>query len=95
MRAAVLSGILFLSGASALLFEMLWLRLSRLTFGNSGLGGRARAFGLHGTIGNVEKAQALATAESSLLSKDQFVGWLWGKLQAQFRISSAKLKERE
>ena len=35
MRAAILSGILFLSGASALLFETLWLRLSGLTFGNS------------------------------------------------------------
>jgi predicted membrane-bound spermidine synthase len=35
MRLAVVSGILFLSGASALLFETLWLRLSGLAFGNS------------------------------------------------------------
>lgn len=35
MRATSLSGVLFLSGASALLFETLWLRLSGLTFGNS------------------------------------------------------------
>jgi spermidine synthase len=35
VRLAVVSGILFLSGASALLFETLWLRLSGLTFGNS------------------------------------------------------------
>ena len=35
MRAAILSGILFLSGISALIFEALWLRLSGLSFGNS------------------------------------------------------------
>jgi spermidine synthase len=35
MRIAILSGILFLSGLSALLFETLWLRLSGLAFGNS------------------------------------------------------------
>jgi predicted membrane-bound spermidine synthase len=35
MRIAILSGILFLSGISALIFETLWLRLSGLTFGNS------------------------------------------------------------
>lgn len=35
MRLALVSGILFLSGASALLFETLWLRLSGLAFGNS------------------------------------------------------------
>lgn len=35
MRIAILSGILFLSGCSALLFETLWLRLSGLVFGNS------------------------------------------------------------
>src|ERR1700726_3886768 len=35
VRLAVVAGILFLSGASALLFETLWLRLSGLTFGNS------------------------------------------------------------
>jgi predicted membrane-bound spermidine synthase len=34
MRGAILSGILFLSGISALIFETLWLRLSGLTFGN-------------------------------------------------------------
>jgi spermidine synthase len=34
-RVAVLSGILFLSGIGALIFETLWLRLSGLTFGNS------------------------------------------------------------
>ncbi|MDB6094740.1 MAG: spermine/spermidine synthase family protein [Verrucomicrobia bacterium] len=34
-RTAVLSGILFLSGTSALLFQALWLRLSGLAFGNS------------------------------------------------------------
>jgi spermidine synthase len=35
VRIAILSGILFLSGCSALLFETLWLRLSGLVFGNS------------------------------------------------------------
>lgn len=35
MRVAIISGILFLSGSSALLFETLWLRLSGLAFGNS------------------------------------------------------------
>src|ERR1044072_4860186 len=34
-RLAVLSGVLFLSGIGALLFETLWLRLSGLAFGNS------------------------------------------------------------
>ncbi len=35
MRVPIVSGILFLSGASALLFQTLWLRLSGLAFGNS------------------------------------------------------------
>ena len=35
MRIAIVSVILFLSGASALLFQTLWLRLSGLAFGNS------------------------------------------------------------
>ncbi len=35
MRIAIVSGILFLSGVSALIFETLWLRLSGLAFGNS------------------------------------------------------------
>src|SRR3954470_11604491 len=35
VRIAIVSGILFLSGSSALLFQTLWLRLSGLTFGNS------------------------------------------------------------
>jgi spermidine synthase len=35
MRIAILSGILFLSGIGALIFETLWLRVSGLTFGNS------------------------------------------------------------
>src|SRR6266571_3738572 len=35
VRIAILSGILFLSGIAALIFETLWLRLSGLTFGNS------------------------------------------------------------
>src|SRR5437867_9470625 len=35
MPTAVLSGVLFLSGIGALIFETLWLRLSGLTFGNS------------------------------------------------------------
>jgi spermidine synthase len=34
-RAAVLCGVLFLSGTGALIFETLWLRLSGLAFGNS------------------------------------------------------------
>src|SRR5215471_17924609 len=34
-RVAVLSGVLFLSGTGALIFETLWLRLSGLAFGNS------------------------------------------------------------
>src|ERR1700693_1012032 len=33
--AAVLCGVLFLSGTGALIFETLWLRLSGLAFGNS------------------------------------------------------------
>jgi spermidine synthase len=35
MRVAVLSGVLFISGIGALIFETLWLRLSGLAFGNS------------------------------------------------------------
>lgn len=35
MRVAIISAVLFLSGASALLFQILWLRLSGLAFGNS------------------------------------------------------------
>src|SRR5437773_9501221 len=35
MRIAILSGILFLSGIGALIFETVWLRLSGLAFGNS------------------------------------------------------------
>src|ERR1700740_1723391 len=35
MRIAIFSGVLFLSGISALIFETLWLRLSGLAFGNS------------------------------------------------------------
>src|SRR3954465_4121980 len=35
VRIAIVSGILFLSGTSALLFQTLWLRLSGLAFGNS------------------------------------------------------------
>src|SRR5437879_5230698 len=35
VRIAILSGILFLSGIAALIFETLWLRLSGLSFGNS------------------------------------------------------------
>src|SRR3954466_11994649 len=35
MRALAVSLVLFLSGASALLFQTLWLRLSGLVFGNS------------------------------------------------------------
>src|SRR5438046_5279399 len=35
VRVAILSGILFLSGIGALIFETLWLRLSGLAFGNS------------------------------------------------------------
>src|SRR5947207_6333136 len=35
VRVALVSLILFLSGASALLFQTLWLRLSGLAFGNS------------------------------------------------------------
>src|SRR5438128_11127113 len=34
-RIVILSGILFLSGIGALIFETLWLRLSGLAFGNS------------------------------------------------------------
>src|SRR6266566_2312208 len=34
-RVAIFSGILFLSGIGALIFETLWLRLSGLAFGNS------------------------------------------------------------
>src|SRR5947208_12590929 len=35
VRVAIFSGILFLSGIGALIFETLWLRLSGLAFGNS------------------------------------------------------------
>src|SRR5437763_15484087 len=34
-RVALMCGVLFLSGAGALIFETLWLRLSGLAFGNS------------------------------------------------------------
>jgi len=33
--------------------------------------------------GNVEKAEALASAQAESIPKDQFVGWLWGELQAE------------
>ena len=33
---------------------------------------------------NVEKAEALATAEKGSIEKDWFVDWLWGDLQAEF-----------
>src|SRR5207248_2844423 len=33
---------------------------------------------------NVDKAEALASAESGSIEKDWFVGWLWGDLQAEF-----------
>jgi hypothetical protein len=36
--------------------------------------------------GNVYQAEALATAEASLIEKDWFVRWLWGDLQAEFRF---------
>ncbi|MEP7072512.1 MAG: fused MFS/spermidine synthase [Verrucomicrobiota bacterium] len=35
MRLAIVSGLLFLSGISALIFEVLWLRVAGLAFGNS------------------------------------------------------------
>src|SRR5258708_20355383 len=35
VRIVILSGVLFLSGIGALIFETLWLRLSGLAFGNS------------------------------------------------------------
>jgi predicted membrane-bound spermidine synthase len=35
VRTAIISGVLFVSGVSALVFETLWLRLSGLVFGNS------------------------------------------------------------
>jgi hypothetical protein len=34
--------------------------------------------------GNVDQAEALATAEASSIEKDWFVKWLWGDLQAEF-----------
>jgi hypothetical protein len=34
--------------------------------------------------GNVEKAETLAAAESGSLTKNPFLEWLWGKLQAEF-----------
>jgi hypothetical protein len=34
--------------------------------------------------GNVEKAEALATAKAGSFEKDWFVEWLWGELQAGF-----------
>jgi len=34
--------------------------------------------------GNVEKAEALASAGAGSIQKDWFVDWLWGELQAQF-----------
>jgi len=34
--------------------------------------------------GNVDRAEALGTAEASLIEKDWFVKWLWGDLQAEF-----------
>ena len=37
--------------------------------------------------GNVDQAEALATAEASSIEKDEFVKWLWGDLQAEFGFS--------
>ena len=34
--------------------------------------------------GNVDQAEALATAEAGSIQKDWFVNWLWGDLQAEF-----------
>jgi len=34
--------------------------------------------------GNVDQAEALATAEAASIKKDSFVKWLWGDLQAEF-----------
>jgi predicted membrane-bound spermidine synthase len=34
--------------------------------------------------GNVEKAEALVTAQAGSIQKDWFVDWLWGELQADF-----------
>ena len=34
--------------------------------------------------GNVEKAEALADSNAASIQKDEFVSWLWGKLQAEF-----------
>jgi spermidine synthase len=39
---------------------------------------------LYCLTGNVEKAEALASAENGSLQKDWFVDWLWGDLQAEF-----------
>jgi hypothetical protein len=38
--------------------------------------------------GNVDQAEALATAEAASIEKeDSFVKWLWGDLQAEFGFS--------
>jgi len=37
--------------------------------------------------GDVEQAEALATAEGASIKKDWFVKWLWGDLQAEFGFS--------
>ena len=40
--------------------------------------------------GNVEKAEALATAQAGSIQKDWFVDWLWGELQAEFGFHPAR-----
>jgi len=39
---------------------------------------------LYGLNGEVEKAEAVATARNATIKKDWFVEWLWGDLQAEF-----------
>jgi predicted membrane-bound spermidine synthase len=60
-RVAILSGILFLSGIGALIFETLWLRLSGLAFGNSVW---ATALILSSFMAGLALGNALAAASS-------------------------------
>jgi len=95
VRIVILSGILFLSGIGALIFETLWLRLSGLAFGNSIWAAALilSSFMAGLALGNGVAASSkvrrwrplhLYVVLELAIKKDWFVDWLWGKLEADF-----------
>jgi len=42
--------------------------------------------------GDVDKAEALAAANTGVIKKDSFVDWLWGKLEADFGFHPPLIK---